>query len=113
MKDRYTEDEIITAVTLLTKVKLTAFIEARFVSPAIGEIGLVFRRVDLARLELLCELSEDFDLNEDALEIIMSLIDQLHGARADLRALVEAITTEPPEVRARIGEAVRVRRSVK
>ena len=106
MTDRYSEDETIAVVALLTRTRLTAFIEAEMVMPLHSDAGLVFRQVDLARLELLCELSEHFDLSEDALEIVISLVDQLHGTRAELRALAEAIEAELPEIRARIGEAL-------
>ena len=63
-----------------------------------GEAGLVFRRMDLVRMELLCELSEAFELKDDALGVVISLIDQLHGARAELRAMLDALAREPDEV---------------
>jgi chaperone modulatory protein CbpM len=41
----------------------------------------------IARLELLCDLSQDLDLDETGLGIVISLIDQLHAARQDLATL--------------------------
>jgi len=107
MTDRYSEDEAIAAVARLTRTQLIAFVEAEIVSPHRAETGLIFRQIDLARMELLCELSEQFDLGEDALGIVISLIDQLHGVRGELHAIAKAIEGEPQEVRQRISAALR------
>ena len=110
MTRRYTEDEALATVTLLTRRRLTAFVNARVITPTQSDAGPVYYQLDIARIELLCDLTEDFGLDEDALTIVMSLIDQLHGARADLQALAEAIAQEQPEVRARLGAALLGRR---
>ena len=57
MTERYSEDEVIATVTRLTRLQLVGFIEGDLVQPERGEDGYVFRRVDIARLELLCDLS--------------------------------------------------------
>ncbi len=106
MTDRYTEEEVIAAIALLSRSRLTSFVETQVVVPLHTDKGPMYRDIDLARLELLCELSEHFDLNEDALEIVISLVDQLHGVRCRLRAMARAIEAEPPEVRTRIAEAL-------
>ncbi|WP_372840717.1 chaperone modulator CbpM [Phaeovulum sp.] len=107
MTDRLTEDDVIAAIPGLTRARLIGFIEAEVVIPIRAETGPVFRQIDLARMELLCDLLDDLDLDESALAVVMSLIDQLHTARQDLRALARALQSEPPEVRARIGAALR------
>lgn len=111
MTDRFSETETLAAIPRLTRMRLTAFVEAQIVVPLRAETGFVFRQIDLARMELLCELSEEFDLDEDALSVVISLIDQLHAARSDLRAIAGAVATEAPDVRARIGVALARKRS--
>ena len=103
MTDMFTEREALDAIPRLTQFRLTAFIEARIVVPLRAETGLVFRRIDLARIELLCELAEEFALDDDALGVVMSLLDQLHTARRDLQLIAAALAAESPEVRAQIG----------
>lgn len=103
MSEFYSAAEVLLAVPRLTELRLTRFVEARIVLPVESSAGLGFRRIDLARIELLCELAEEFDLDEDGLGLVISLVDQLHAARRDLRAICRVIATEPPEVRARIG----------
>lgn len=105
-----TEDQVIARIGRLTHMRLVHYVEARVVRPLTTAEGPRFRPVDLARLELLCELSEEFDLEDDALGVVVSLLDQLHDARADLHALAEAVAAEPREVRTRIGTALTRRR---
>lgn len=102
----YSIDETIDSVALLTETRLTAYIEAEVIMPTHTETGPVFRQVDLVRMEFLCELSEHFSIDEDVLGIVISLIDQLHGTRAELRALLSALEEEPADVRARIASAL-------
>lgn len=100
---RYTEEQVIATVSHLTHTRLVAFVEAEVVSPVQTEEGPVYLEVDVARLQLLCELNEHFELEGDALGVVMSLIDQLHSTRRDLDAVVRVIAREAPEVRQRIG----------
>ncbi len=99
-----TEEELIAAIPQLTSQRLTTFIEAEILAPIQSEQGRVFRRIDRARAALACDLADDFDLHEEALSMVLSLIDQLHGVRAELRAVLDALESEPPEVRRRICE---------
>ncbi len=103
MTDQFTEDDVVAAVTRLTRPQLIRFIEVDFVRPLRAGDGYVFRSVDIARLELLCDLSCDLDLDETAMGIVISLVDQLHAARQDLANLVRVIDTLPDDLRARIG----------
>ncbi len=106
MTERYSEDEAISAVTRLTRTQLMSFVETEIIIPIHTDNGLSFRRVDLVRMELLCELSENFNIEDDALGIVISLIDQLHDVRGELRSLLEVINAEPTKVRERIGKAL-------
>ncbi len=106
MTKRYSEEQAIEAVALLTRHRLTTFIEAEIVMPLCTDEGMVFRQVDIARMELLCELTEEFSLDEDALVIVISLIDQLHAARDELRRVLQAVEAEPEEVRRRLAAAL-------
>jgi len=107
----YSETQVVEAVSNLTQIRLTSFVKAGFVQPMHSGEGPAFRQIDLARLELLCELSERLELEESALEIVMSLVDQLHGVRAELRAVLDALAAEPDEVRARIADTLSTARS--
>jgi chaperone modulatory protein CbpM len=103
----YSEDEVLVTVAGLTRARLTIWIETEIVLPVESEAGRVFRQIDLARLQLLTDLTEQFDLSDDGLGVVMRLVDQVHALRSDLRSVLTAITQEPPEVRDRLSKAVR------
>lgn len=106
MPEIYSEEETIATVARLTRTRLTSFVSAEAVRPTAGEKGPCYTRVDIARLELLCDLIEGFELEGDALGLVVTLVDRLHAARADLAALAAAIAEEPPETRRRLAAAL-------
>jgi chaperone modulatory protein CbpM len=110
MTEHLTEDEVIAAVPGLTRTRLVAFIETEVVLPLRRGDGavaaLVFRKIDVARMQVLCNLAEDLELDDAALAVVVALIDKLHATRQDLLVIARAVAAEPPDVRARIGSAV-------
>lgn len=110
MTDHLTADEVLDAIPGLTRARLVAFVDSQFIIPLgrddPGGPVHVFRRVDCARLHLLCDLTDGLELDETALGVVVTLIDQLHATRKDLLALARALEAEAPEVRARIGSAI-------
>jgi len=100
----YSETEVVARVEGLTVARLRAFVAAECVAPAERGGRLAFREADLARVRLLEDLVEDFDLDPDAAAVVVSLVDQIHGLRHQLRRLGEAVAAEHPEVRARIRD---------
>ncbi|HLS58933.1 MAG TPA: hypothetical protein VK022_04830 [Paracoccaceae bacterium] len=97
-----TEEEVIARVEGLTVARLRSFTATRCVEPLSRDGQTIFAEPDVARLQLLCEISADFDLDEEAAALVLSLVDQIHGLRRALRGLADAISEEPEEVRARI-----------
>lgn len=97
MTTYFSEDEVITTVSRLTRSQLVTFIKGGVVKPQQASGGNVFAQIDIARLELLCDLTGDLGLDETALGIVVSLIDQLHAARQDLAVLAGTIERLSPE----------------
>ncbi|MDF1871611.1 chaperone modulator CbpM [Vannielia sp.] len=107
MTERYSESDVITMVTRLTRRELVRYVEVEFVRPQPAEEGYVFSAVDIARLELLCDLSQDLELDENALQVVIPLLDQLHTVRQDLARMARALDKLPAELRSRIGEEMK------
>lgn len=103
----YTETDVVALVGDLDGARLGAFVRARIVTPVDTAQGPAYREADLARLQLLCDLTDCYDLRDDALTMVMSLIDQLNTMRGDMRALMQAVASEPDEVRGRVQRNVR------
>ncbi|WP_273501846.1 hypothetical protein [Paracoccus sphaerophysae] len=96
----------------LTEARLAELIAAGIVRPVHSNSGDRFREIDAARLQLALDLEEAFELHDEALELVLSLIDQLNGARGDMRAMLGALAEEPPETRARLRGLIRELRVV-
>ena len=76
---------------------LHAWIEAGWLAPPRHDESLEFSEVDLARAQLIRDL-QHMGVNDEAVPIILDLIDQMHGLRHTMRALLS-------EVAARTGKA--------
>lgn len=99
----YSYRETVLRVPGLTEERLVRFVAAEVVRPVRGDAGDGFGQVDLARLQLACELCDGYALEDEALALVMDLVDRMHGLRRDLRALVQAIEAEgDDEVRMRL-----------
>ena len=89
----------------LQEAELRHWIAERWVRPEPASEGYVFRDVDVARVRLIVELRRDLAIDEEALPVVLQLLDQVYGLRRRLRAMSEALDAQPAEVR----EAVRAR----
>jgi chaperone modulatory protein CbpM len=103
MTEYVTQEQAIAAIPGLSHDRLAAFRDADLLLSLSPGNASVFRPVDLARLQLLCDLADHFDLEGDALGVVIGLIDQLHVARRHLYALAEAMEAEPLDLRERVG----------
>ncbi|MEX0351549.1 MAG: hypothetical protein AB3N15_19170 [Paracoccaceae bacterium] len=110
MSQIYTETQIIATVARLTPDRLTDYLAAEIVIPTQSEQGLVYQSLDVARLELACELHDQYEMEADALSMVISLIDQMHGLRAELREVLNAVEAQPDPVRRTLVDAIGVAR---
>jgi len=68
---------------------LEAWVAAGWVVPPQTEPELMFADVDLARVRLIRDLREDFGVNDEGVSVVLHLVDQMHGLRRSMRALLE------------------------
>ncbi len=99
----FIQGQVIVAVPGLSQARLATFLDADLIIPVSSTTGPRYRPVDLARLELLCDLADQFDLESDASGVMIGLIDQLHTARLRLHAMSQAMADEPHDLRQRVG----------
>lgn len=102
MTDRFSQAEVVACITRLTHAQLQSFLQADLVRPLREPAGFVFRQIDIARLELLCDLTLDLELDVPALAVVLALLDQLHSARAERDALAAALRRLSPQMQAQI-----------
>jgi len=73
--------------TALRPEDLEHWISEGYVRPDAAEGELVFQEIDVERVRLILDLREVMAVNEDALPVVLSLLDQLYALRRRLRRL--------------------------
>ncbi len=56
---------------------------------------LAFDAADLARIRMIMDFHEDLAINDEAMPVVLDLIDRLYAARARLRQVLKAIAELP------------------
>ncbi|ACJ00916.1 chaperone modulator CbpM [Rhodospirillum centenum] len=71
------------------------WVERRWLLPLRDETGPSFSETDLARARLIVELERDLGIDPEAMPVVLSLLDQVHGLRRRMRLLTEALMELP------------------
>lgn len=74
----------------LSQVELVRWVEQGWVIPDAEGTAYVFREIDVARVRLIHDLRRDMDLGEDAVPLVLSLLDQIYELRSQLKAALRA-----------------------
>lgn len=101
------EDDLVIEVEHLSVQRLHRWIRLGWVKPERQEGAPRYAEVDIARVRFLHALEHELELDEDTVPLLLSLVDQIHGLRAELRALTLAVDEQPEAVRERIRNAYR------
>ena len=103
-------DELARRFAELERGELVRWVENRWVLPeepseATGE-RWVFHEVDVARVELILGIRREFAVDDDAMPLVLGLLDQVYSLRRQMRRLCDALEQQPPEVREAIRRAL-------
>ncbi len=99
-------DDLLGRFAGLERAELTRWVENRWVLPDETGGRWVFHEVDIARVELILHVRTDFSVGDDAMEIVLGLLDQVYSLRRQMTRLADALATQPPEVQAAIKRAL-------
>jgi len=102
-----TIETVIRTVAGVRETELRAWIEEGWVRPERSRDGLVFHEIDIARVRLIHDLRRDLAIGDDAVPVVLNLLDQLYAMRRRLRAVNDAIAGQPPAVRRTLRVALR------
>jgi chaperone modulatory protein CbpM len=86
--------------------ELTQWVENRWVLPERHSDTWIFHEVDVARTELILEIRREFAIDDEALPLVLGLLDQIYDLRRQLRRLCDALAAQPTEVQAVIRRAL-------
>ena len=79
----------------LSRDELLLWIERRWVLPLAQENEYVFGEADLARLQMIVELHRDLAIDDEAMTVVLDLLDKLYGLRRQMRELLSAVDELP------------------
>jgi chaperone modulatory protein CbpM len=101
----FEEHEVIETVTELTLERVRVFVKQGWVRPESRGDQVVYTDIDVARIRLICQLTDDLSIDEEAVPLVLSLVDQVYGLRRELRNLARVVEDQPDAVRAEITAA--------
>jgi chaperone modulatory protein CbpM len=96
----------VVATTEVAEAEIVAWVEQHWVLPGEQAGQWLFDESDVARISLIRELREDMDVNDDAMPVVLKLLDQVYGLRAALQEMQEAIQGLPDEHRQALQDRV-------
>lgn len=102
-----TIETLVVTISGLDRAEVEHWIAQDWVRPTGSAGAWLFRDIDVARLRLIRELRYELQLQEDALPVVLGLLDQLYDARRRLRRLRNAVNRNaPPEIREAVLQAL-------
>lgn len=93
----------ITRRTGAQRIEILTWIERRWIVPAQTSGAPQFDEADVARAALIKDLHKDLKIDEEALSLVLSLLDQLYTARRDLHRMTEILADLPEPLRAQLA----------
>ena len=86
-----TIETVCTEIGGLARIDLERWIERAWVRPDGAPGSYAFREIDVARTRLIHELRAEMRVNDDAVPLVLSLMDQLYEERRRMRRLRDAL----------------------
>jgi chaperone modulatory protein CbpM len=91
----------------ISREQLVFYAEQSWVRALEEDGAWYFDEQDAARARLICELREDMGVNDEAMPLVLRLLDQVYALRSLLGEVQHAIRTLPADERADIEEKLR------
>lgn len=101
-------DEVLAELGTVDRAEILTWLEASWVraEPTDGDYG--FRPVDIARAKLIQELRHELLIDQEAMPVVLSLLDEMYELRRRLAALTRALADAPQEVRGTVVRRCRL-----
>jgi chaperone modulatory protein CbpM len=75
--------------------ELQLWVEKRWVLPLEQDGQFTFSDGDVARVQMIVDLRRDMAIDEEAMSVVLDLIDKLYGLRRQMRELLSAVDELP------------------
>lgn len=101
------ERDVVARVQHLTVTRLRVWVRQGWIRPAPTH---GFSEADIARAALIRDLEDQLGFAEEDVPVLLSLIDQIHGLRSELKGLIEALDELPEDARATVRLRIATRK---
>lgn len=106
-----TLDEVVTRIDAagltISHAQLTYFAEQQWVRARQEEGAWYFDEQDAARARLICEMRDDMAINDEAMPLVLRLLDQVYALRGVIGEVQQVLGQLPVDERAEIEEKLR------
>ncbi len=99
-------EELLDRFAELDRRELTRWVENRWVLPERRDRTWIFHEIDVARIELIIEVRREFAIDDEALSLMLGLLDQVYDLRRQLGRLCDALAAQPPEIQSAVKRAL-------
>ena len=99
-------EELLIRFRGLERRELSRWVENRWVLPERHADTWVFQEVDVARVELIIDIRRDLAIDDEAMGLVLGLLDQVYGLRRQMRRLCDAVGSQPEDVQNAIRRAL-------
>lgn len=100
------ESELLRRIEGLTVTELRLCVERGWLRPSAATRGASYLEIDVARMRLIREMRHELEIDDEAIPLLLSLVDRVHSLRRELRLLAEAVGELPDEMRQRVADAL-------
>ena len=83
----------------VTVEDLSVWIDRRWVLPSRCGSDLAFDDADRARIRMILDFHRDLAIDDEAMPVVLDLLDRLHAARAQLRMVLQGVADLPDPAR--------------
>lgn len=83
----------------LSRDELLMWVQRRWVLPLEQDGDYVFSDADEARIQMIVDLRRDLAIDDEAMPIVLDLLDKLYGLRRQMRDLLSAVAELPESQR--------------
>jgi len=92
-------DEVVAEVARVRAGELRRWVHRGWVRPARRGRAWRFAEIDVARVRLICDLRHDLTIDEDAIAVVLDLVDQVYELRRQLHTVLGVLGEAPEPVR--------------
>jgi chaperone modulatory protein CbpM len=91
----------------LDQMTLEEYIGRTWVRPIKKHQSWYFEEIDISRIRLVHHLRQDIMVNDDAMDVVLHLLDQVYGLREQMRKIKYTLDSQPQHIQIEISSLLK------